>query len=156
MNATVWSAQLAVPVLPNRDQIRGPAFARVSLLEYGDDECPYTSVAHAIINRIQTQLQSQMRFVFRHFLITTAHPHAQMAAEAAEAAGSQGKFWQMHSALFVTESPLTNSALADSAAAIGLNMASVPGRDQTAAHDCSTSRGSSTCPASSCNVVKDR
>jgi hypothetical protein len=127
MNATVWSAQLVVPVLPNRDHIRGPAFARVTLLEYCDYEGPYCSVAHAIINRIQTQLQSQIRFVFRHFPITTAHSHAHMtaeAAEAAEAAGSQGKFSQMHSALFVTESPLTNSALADSEAAIGLNMAS--------------------------------
>ena len=64
MNATMWSAQLQVPVLPNRDHIRGSDFARVTLLEYGDYECPYCRVAHAIINRIQTQLQSQMRFVF--------------------------------------------------------------------------------------------
>jgi protein-disulfide isomerase len=68
------------PVLPNRDHIRGPAFARVTLLEYGDYECPYCSVAHA-------------SFVFRHFPITTVHPHAHMAAEAAEAPGSQGEFW---------------------------------------------------------------
>jgi hypothetical protein len=59
MNATVWSAQLVVPVLPNRDHIRGPAFARVTLLEYCDHEGPYCSVAHATINRIQTQLQSR-------------------------------------------------------------------------------------------------
>jgi protein-disulfide isomerase len=122
MNTTVWSAKLAAPVLPNRDHIRGPASARVTLLEYGDYECPYCSVAHGIVHRIQTQLQNPVCFVFRHFPITTVHPHAQLAAEAAEAAVSQGKFWQMHDALFASERPLSRATINIAAATIGLNL----------------------------------
>ena len=122
MNATHWSATLVMPVLPDRDHVRGPASAPATLLEYGDYECPYCRAAHPIVNAIQTQLQDQLCFVYRHFPITTVHPHAQPAAEAAEAAGSQRRFWQMHNTLFATESPLTNTLLTAAAAAIGLNM----------------------------------
>jgi protein-disulfide isomerase len=124
MNATQWGATLVMPVLPERDHIRGPASASVTLLEYGDYECPYCHAAHAVVNTLQAQLQSRVRFVFRHFPLTTIHPHAQVAAEAAEAAGSQRKFWQMHDALFSTEAPLTSSLLITAAAAIGLDMPS--------------------------------
>jgi protein-disulfide isomerase len=124
MNASQWGATLVMPVLPERDHIRGPASASVTLLEYGDYECPYCHAAHAVVNAIQTQLQSRLRFVFRHFPLTTIHPHAQTAAEAAEAAGSQRKFWQMHDTLFSTEAPLTNALLITAGAAIGLDMPS--------------------------------
>jgi protein-disulfide isomerase len=76
------------------------------------------------VNAIQTQLQDELCFVFRHFPITTVHPHAQTAAEAAEAAGSQRRFWQMHNTLLAPEAPLTNSVISAGAAAIGLNMPS--------------------------------
>jgi protein-disulfide isomerase len=124
MNATQWSATLAMRVLPERDHIRGPATASVTLVEYGDYQCPYCRIAHAVVNTIQTQMEDRLRFVFRHFPITTVHPHAQTAAEAAEAAGSQRMFWQMHSTLFAAEAPLTNGVLAAAAAAVGLNVPS--------------------------------
>jgi protein-disulfide isomerase len=124
MNATQWSATLATPVLPQRDHIRGSPSATVTLVEYGDYECPYCRIAHAIVNAIQTQMADRLCFVFRHFPITTVHPHAQTAAEAAEAAGSQRLFWQMHSTLFAAEAPLTNGVLAAAAAAVGLNVPS--------------------------------
>ena len=124
MNATHWSATLATPVLPDRDHLRGPASASVTLVEYGDYECPYCRVAHSVVNSVQTQMEDRLCFVFRHFPITTVHPHAQTAAEAAEAAGSQRMFWQMHGTLFAAEAPLTNGLLTAAAAAVGLNVPS--------------------------------
>jgi protein-disulfide isomerase len=124
MNTTEWGATLAMPVSPERDHMRGPASASVMLVEYGDYECPYCRAAHPIVNAIQTQLQSGLCFVYRHFPLTTVHPHAQAATEAAEAAGSQRKFWQMHDTLFSTEAPLTNSLFISAAAAIGLDIPS--------------------------------
>jgi protein-disulfide isomerase len=124
MNATQWSTTLAMPVLPERDHIRGPVTASVTLVEYGDYQCPYCRIAHAVVNTMQTQMEDRLRFVFRHFPISTVHPHAQTAAEAAEAAGSQRLFWQMHSTLFAAEAPLTNGVLAAAAAAVGLNVPS--------------------------------
>jgi protein-disulfide isomerase len=122
MNTTVSNVELAVPVSPERDHIRGPASARVTLLEYGDYECPYCSAAHVIVNQVQTELQSQMRFAFRHFPLIAVHPHAQTAAESAEAAATQGRFWRMHDELFVSERPLSSSTVIAAAARIGLNM----------------------------------
>jgi protein-disulfide isomerase len=124
MNTTQWNATLTMPVLPERDHLRGPASASVMLVEYGDYECPYCRAAHAVVNSIQTQLQSRLSFVFRHFPLTTVHPHAQAAAEAAEAAGSQHKFWQMHDTLFATDAPLTSNLFIAAAAALGLDMSS--------------------------------
>ncbi len=122
MNAARWSARLTLPVTPGRDHIRGPSSAAVTLLEYGDYECPGCRAAHEVLTLIQAQLQGRLCYVFRHFPLTTAHPLAQAAAEAAEAAGSQNKFWEMHDALFSMSSPLPNSLLSDAAAAIGLNL----------------------------------
>ncbi|MDB6091901.1 MAG: oxidoreductase [Gammaproteobacteria bacterium] len=124
MNTTHGSATLAMPVSPERDHIRGPASAAVTLLEYGDYECPYCHAAHAVVNTVQAQLQSRLRFVFRHFPLTTVHPHAQTAAEAAESAGTQRKFWQMHDTLFTTQTPLTDNLFVAAAATIGLDMPS--------------------------------
>src|SRR5438046_7506237 len=93
------SALSALP-MPDRDHIQGPSDAPIKLLEYGDYECPYCGEAHPIVKEIQRRLGDQLCFVFRHFPLTQVHPHAEHAAEAAEAAAGQGKFWQMHDTLF--------------------------------------------------------
>jgi protein-disulfide isomerase len=80
--------------------VRGPARARLTLLEYGDYECPYCAMAHDVVRRIETALAGEVRFVFRHFPIAATHPHALAAARLAEAAALQGRFWPVHDALF--------------------------------------------------------
>src|SRR4051812_40179014 len=87
------SATLTVPVT-SRDHIQGPATAPVTLVEYGDFECPHCGHAHTIMKDVQRRLGPRLRFVFRHFPLVTIHPHAQHAAEAAE--GAQEHFWEMH------------------------------------------------------------
>jgi protein-disulfide isomerase len=121
MNTTAWGATLAMPVRPERDHIRGPAGAATTVVEYGDYECPYCRVAHGIVAAVQARLQDRICFVFRHFPLTTVHPHAQPAAEAAEAAGRQHRFWPMHDTLFTTQA-LTDTAFMAAARAFGLNV----------------------------------
>ena len=89
MNMTEWEAVLTLPVSPERDHIRGPLDAPVTLVEYGDYECPYCGAAHGIINAILARMGDQLCFAYRHFPLTTMHPHAHIAAEAAEAAGAK-------------------------------------------------------------------
>jgi len=100
MSTTSWDAVLTLPVSTARDHIQGPADAPVTLVEYGDFECPYCGAAYPIIKEVQARLGERLRFVYRHFPTTTSHPHAEQAAEAAEAAASQGRFWEMHDLLF--------------------------------------------------------
>jgi protein-disulfide isomerase len=122
MSTTTWRSVLAVPVSPARDHIRGSVDAPVSLLEYGDYECPFCGLAHPIVRAIEAQLGDAIHFVFRHFPMTTVHPHAELAAEAAEAAGSQGKFWRMHDMLYENQQQLDGPHLLSYAAAIGLDV----------------------------------
>ena len=103
--ATRTGPTLFLPVGP-RDHIQGPADAPVTLVEYGDFECPYCGAAHVIIKKTQDIMRDQLRFVFRHFPLTQIHPHAQPAAEAAEAAGAQGQFWEMHDLLYENQPKL--------------------------------------------------
>ena len=93
MSTTEWESALQTPVSEDRDHIQGPSDAAVTLVEYGDYECPYCGAAHPIVKEVQARMGERLRFVFRNFPITTSHPHAQQAAEAAEAAAVQGKFW---------------------------------------------------------------
>ncbi len=93
MKISEWEPVLALLVSPKRDHIRGPLAAPISLVEYGDYECPYCGALQAIIDEIQQQMGEALQFVFRHFPLATIYPHAEMAAEAAEPAGVQGKFW---------------------------------------------------------------
>ena len=123
MSATTWSAVLSDPATSGRDHIRGAADASVTLLEYGDYECPHCAAAHRIVNTVQTRMGNVLRFAFRHFPLTTVHPHAQQAAEAAEAAGAQERFWSMHDALFQHQQDLRIEALVRYAHAMGLNVA---------------------------------
>ena len=90
-----------------RDHVRGKAEAAVTLVEYGDFECPYCGQAEPIIRELLTRCGDDLRYVFRHLPLSDVHPHAQMAAEAAEAAGAQGAFWQMHDLLFAHQDALT-------------------------------------------------
>jgi protein-disulfide isomerase len=111
MSTTDWEAVLSVPVTEDRDHIQGPADAAVTLVEYGDYECPYCGAAYPIIKEVQTRMGERLRFVFRNFPITTSHAHAEQAAEAAEAAASQGRFWQMHDVLYENQRRLRDQDL---------------------------------------------
>jgi len=91
--------RLTLPV-GERDHVQGGADAPVTLVEYGDYECPYCGRAHPIVQRVQKHFGARLRFVFRNFPLTEMHPHAEHAALAAEAAGLSGKFWEMHDLLF--------------------------------------------------------
>ncbi|MEA3107777.1 MAG: hypothetical protein QOI88_2382 [Gammaproteobacteria bacterium] len=90
---------LKVPVTPH-DHAKGPPNAPVTLLEYGDYECPYCGLAHPIVKLIQKHFGQRLRFVFRHFPLSQAHPNAESAAQTAEFAGVNGKFWDMHDGLY--------------------------------------------------------
>jgi protein-disulfide isomerase len=91
---------LKPPIDPSRDHILGSLEAPIELVEYGDFECPHCGRAFSIVQKLRADLGDQLRFAFRHFPLAKMHPHARKAAEAAEAAGAQGKFWEMHDVLF--------------------------------------------------------
>ena len=111
MSTTQWEAVLTMPVAQDRDHIQGPADAAVTLVQYGDYECPYCGEAYPIIKEVQARLGESLRFVFRNFPITTSHPHAERAAEAAESAAAQGRFWEMHDLLYENQKRLSDEAL---------------------------------------------
>jgi protein-disulfide isomerase len=123
MNASRWSNTLAIPVSKTRDHIQGPETAPVTLLEYGDYECPYCGAAHPIVRAIREEMGSQLRFVYRHFPLNTVHMHAQQAAEAAEEAGAFRRFWQMHDTLYEHQQALDDDDLLRYAAGLNLNIA---------------------------------
>ncbi len=113
-------SKLTLPVI-DRDHTLGPADAPISLLEYGDYECPYCGRAHLILKAIQKRLGNRLCFAFRNFPLTNMHPNAAHAAEAAEAAGAQGRFWEMHDVLYENQDALADENLAEYAAALGLD-----------------------------------
>jgi protein-disulfide isomerase len=96
---SVHPFELAQPVNAV-DHVRGPDHARITVVEYGDFECPNCKQAAPSVNLLMQRHPERVRFVFRHFPLAEVHPHAQLAAEAAECAGAQGQFWQMHDLLF--------------------------------------------------------
>jgi len=122
MSTTQWEAVLTMPVAEDRDHIQWPADATVTLVQYGDYECPYCGAAYPIIKQVQARMGARLRFVFRNFPITTSHPHAEMAAEAAEAAGAQGMFWQMHDLLYENQRHLLDQDLRAYAEELGLDL----------------------------------
>ena len=93
----------------------------VTLVEYGDYECPHCGRAYPIVKELQSRLESELRFVFRNFPLSQIHPHAEQAAEAAEAAAVQGKFWEMHDMIFEHQQALTDRHLLEYARALGLD-----------------------------------
>jgi protein-disulfide isomerase len=121
MSQTQWHPVLTTPVADDRDHIQGPADAAVTLVEYGDYECPYCGAAYPIIKEVQARMGTRLRFVFRNFPITTSHPHAEQAAEAAEAAAVQGRFWEMHDVLYENQKRLRDEDLHGYAEQLGLD-----------------------------------
>jgi protein-disulfide isomerase len=115
-------ARLAVPVNEERDHISGPRVAPVTLVEYGDYECPFCGQAYYVVKDLERRAGNLMRFVFRNFPLTTIHPHAERAAEAAEAAGTQGKFWEMQDCLYENQRALEDEDLMRYAALVGLDI----------------------------------
>lgn len=111
-----------VPDIGAGDHVRGPETARVTLVEYGDYQCPYCENAFSAVKFVESRLADQMRFAFRHFPLTQIHPMAEQAAEAAEAAGAQGKFWEMHDMLFEHQEALDLHSLRRYASALHLDI----------------------------------
>lgn len=124
-------------VLPvgDRDHAQGLANAPVTLVEYGDYECPYCGRAHPIVKAVQKALGPRLRFVFRNFPLSEMHPNAANAAEAAEAAGEQGKFWEMHDALFEHQGALRSRDLVARAASLGLDSDRIADQLKSHAHE---------------------
>jgi protein-disulfide isomerase len=102
-------SDLLLPIQPE-DHVQGPAEARLTLVEYGDYECPACGLLFATIRELHEKLANDVRIVYRHYPLSGSHPHAQQAAEAAEAAGAQGKFWEMHDLLFENQRALSAKA----------------------------------------------
>lgn len=124
MTANNEVARLSSPVT-TRDHAQGPPDAAVTLVEYGDYECPHCGRAYPIVKEIQKRLGSRLRFVFRNFPLKEIHPHAEHAAEAAEAAAVQGQFWEMHDTIFEHQRGLDDCHLLEYAAALALDDARV-------------------------------
>ena len=113
---------LADQVDPARDHIRGPAEAPLTLVEYGDFECPFCGRATGVVRELRERLGDELRYVFRHLPLTDVHGYAEMAAQAAEAAAAQGRFWEMHDVLFAHQGELELEDLAGYAAELGLDV----------------------------------
>ena len=105
----------------DQDHVVGPGSALVTLLEYGNFECIHCGQTYPIIKQVRNLLSDNLRFVFRHFPTVRTHPHSLRAAEAAEAAGAQGKFWEMHDELFTHQTALEDRDLMRYARRIGLD-----------------------------------
>ena len=114
------TARLTPPVSA-RDHAQGPANAPVTLVEYGDYECPHCGRAYPMVKAIQLRMGNELRFVFRNFPLAKSHEHAEHAAEMAEAAGQHGKFWPMHDILFENQDALEDENLIAYAASLSID-----------------------------------
>ena len=113
-------SQLTIPVSAH-DHIQGDQSAAVTLVEYGDYECPYCTRAHPVLKRVQQQFGSDLRFVFRNFPLKELHPHAEIAAEAAGFAGAAGRFWEMHDGIYERKADLSEALLIELAQSLDLS-----------------------------------
>jgi protein-disulfide isomerase len=113
---------MPIPPLDDSDHILGPADAPLELIMYGDFQCPYCTAAQSIVARVRRRLDGRLRFAFRHLPLHEVHPDAQRAAEASEAAAAQGKFWEMHDALYANGGQFGPDDLAAVAARLGLDV----------------------------------
>lgn len=112
---------LLTPPVGPRDHLRGPTDAPLTLVEYGDFECPFCGRAYPELKRLVTDLAPRLRLVFRHFPLREQHPHAEHAAEIAEAAAVHGKFWEMHDLLYERQAALDDQHLLGYARELGLD-----------------------------------
>lgn len=124
MSRSSTSPTLTIP-FGSEDWSEGPEDAVVTFVEYGDFECPQCGSMEPVLRELRRMAGPGMRFVYRHFPLTGSHPHAQAAAEAAEAAGMQGAFWSMHDALIANQQALSDCDLVGYASALGLDAAAV-------------------------------
>jgi NhaA family Na+:H+ antiporter len=108
-------------VVPSRDHVRGATDGHVTLVEYGDFQCPYCGDAYPVVNEL-LETYDWVRFVWRHMPQVDLHPRSEAAAEASEAAAAQGRFWEMHDRLFENQHALADADLSDHAAALGLDV----------------------------------
>ena len=115
-------ATLSPPVDPERDHVRGSAEAPVTLVEYGDFQCPYCGEAYPIVRDLQERFGDRLRFVFRHMPLPDLHPRAPFAAEAAEAAGAQERFWEMHDSLMADQGRLDDPHLWERCRLLGIDL----------------------------------
>ncbi len=115
---------MLTPPVNKQDHIKGVRNAAIQLVEYGDYQCPHCAAAHPIVNAIERLFNGRMAFVYRHFPLAEAHPWAEAAAIAAEAADRQGKFWLMHNMLFQYQQQLSPRALLVFAEELELNIKS--------------------------------
>jgi protein-disulfide isomerase len=113
-------SRLLLPIQPD-DHIQGAPDAKYTLVEYGDYECPDCGRLFLIIRQLRAQLGDELRLLFRHYPRSGIHPHAQQAAEAAEAAGAQGRFWEMHDLLFANQNALRTKDLYEYAEQLSLD-----------------------------------
>jgi protein-disulfide isomerase len=120
MSNALSKATLTPPV-GKHDHVQGRSTATVTLVEYGDYQCPFCGNIQPVIKKLQKHYGDQLRFVFRNFPQVRVHAYAQRAAEAAEAAGAQGKFWEMHGYLYDHQEALDVENLARAADALGLD-----------------------------------
>ncbi|MGN9779164.1 Na+/H+ antiporter NhaA [Micromonospora sp. H33] len=121
LGAAEGIVDLMVPVDPERDHVRGPHEAPVTVVEYGDFECPYCGQAEPVVRELLTDF-ANIRYVWRHLPLTDVHPHAQLAAEAAEAAGEQHAFWEMHDLLLDHQDSLDPADVLGYAGQLGLDL----------------------------------
>jgi len=117
--SVIEEQKLVLPV-SERDHFRGNLEAPITLLEYGDYECPDCFHAAPIVNELRRDFGDRLRFVFQHFPNSTIHPHASVAAQGAEAAGAQGKFWEMHDVLYKHQKDLIDHDITHFALMIGI------------------------------------
>jgi protein-disulfide isomerase len=122
MSGPAHHPTLAVPADP-ADHSQGPLHAPLTLIEYGDFECPSCKVAVDTPKLLLERFPNRIRYIFRHFPLEEAHPHALRAAESAEAAAAQGRFWEMHDVLFAHQDHLGEADLKRHAASAGLDVA---------------------------------
>lgn len=115
---------LSEPIGP-QDHAIGPANARITLVEYGDFECPNCAAAAPVIRELLADVSREIRFVFRHYPIVITHREAHLAAQVAEAASVQGKFWEMHNLLFERQASLSRESLLGYCGELGLDVARV-------------------------------
>jgi protein-disulfide isomerase len=117
-------AQLVVPIGPD-DHVEGTDTAAITLVEYGDFQCPYCGQAYPIVKRLQSDFGDSLRLVFRNMPLTNVHPQAELAAETAEAVGLQGKFWPMHDVLFENQRDLSGPAILRYVEDVGADLSQV-------------------------------
>ncbi len=136
VGAPSWIPGEPLASLPDtEDHVDGPPDAPATLVLYGDYECPFTRGTHGVVRNLQRRGEIAFRYVFRHFPLTTLHPHALNAARAAEAVASAGRFWSMHDTLFAHQDALDDAALTAYAAAHGLAEETVRAAFEQGVHD---------------------